>query len=327
MKAAYYETYGPPEVVQLKEVEKPVLADDEVLVKIRAASVNQYDWHLLTADIFLVRIMGLGLLRPKFNYLGADIAGEVEAVGKAVTNFKPGDEVYGSIGRMSKGGFAEYAAAPERVIALKPANLTFEQAAAVPMAGVTALQGLRDDGKVQPGQQVLIYGASGGVGSFAVQVAKVMGAEVTAVCSTRNLEQSRKLGADYVIDYTKENFTELPKQYDMILGVNGYQPLSALKRVLKPHGIYAMSGGKLRQMLETLLFASWASRGTDKTLKVSSAKIKQEDLNQLRTWIEAGKITPLIDKCFPLSEVREALRYLGDGHARGKVIVSIHPAG
>jgi NADPH:quinone reductase-like Zn-dependent oxidoreductase len=229
LKAIVYTQYGSPDVLRLQEVEKPSPKDDEVLVKIQAASVNALDWHLLTADIFLVRLMGMGLFTPKNPILGADIAGQVEAVGKNVQQFRPGDEVFGDIGH---GGFAEYAAAPERVLALKPTNLSFEAAAAVPVAALTALQGLRDSGKIQPGQKVLINGAAGGVGTFAVQIAKAFGAKVTAVCSARNLEQARKLGADQVIDYTKENFTQSGQQYDLIFAANGYHPLAAYKRAL-----------------------------------------------------------------------------------------------
>ncbi len=228
MKAIVTEQYGPPDVLHLKEVEKPAPKEGEVLVKVHAASVNAYDWHLLTADIFLVRLMGGGLLKPKNTMVGADIAGQVEAVGSNVQQFKPGDEVFGDIAPSGSGGFAEYASVPEKLLALKPDNLSFEEAAAVPMAAVTALQGLRDVGQIKPGQKVLVQGASGGVGTFAVQIAKAFGAEVTAVCSTRNLEQARTLGADHVIDYTKEDFTQNGQQYDLILAANGYPPAFSL---------------------------------------------------------------------------------------------------
>jgi len=232
MKAVTYTKYGSPDVVQLKEVEKLAPGDDEVLIKIHAASLNQYDWHFLTADIFLIRFMGGGLFKPKYNRLGADIAGRIESVGKDVKQFRPGDEVFG----MVRGGFAEYASVREEAVALKPSSLSFEQAAAVPMAAVTALQGLRDVAKVQAGQKVVINGASGGVGTYAVQIAKYYGAEVTAVCSTGNVEQARSLGADHVIDYTKEDFTRSGKLYDLIFAANGYHPLSAYKRALAPSG-------------------------------------------------------------------------------------------
>src|SRR5512147_2218373 len=233
MKAIIHTKYGSPDVLQLKEVEKPAPGDGEVLVKVHTASVNALDWHLLTADIFLVRLMGLGLLKPKNSIRGADIAGQVEAVGKNVTQFRTGDEVFGDIGH---GGFAEYAIAPEGSLVLKPANLSFEAAAAVPVAALTALQGLRDSGKIQAGQRVLINGASGGVGTYAVQIAKAFEAEVTAVCSARNMELARSLGADHVIDYAKEDATRSGRLYDLIFAVNGHHPISAYRRALDPQG-------------------------------------------------------------------------------------------
>lgn len=248
MKAIVYEKYGSPDVLQMKDVATPVPNDDQVLIKIFAASVNAADWHLLTADIFLVRLMTGGLFKPKNKMLGGDIAGRIESIGKNVTQFKPGDEVFGDI--LGSGGFAEYACTRENSIAPKPANLSFEQAAAVPIAAMTALQGLRDEGKIQPGQKVLIQGASGGVGTFAVQIAKSFGAEVTAVTSPRNLEQARALGADHVIDYTQEDFTKSGQQYDLILAANGYHPLADYKRALTPQGIYVMAGGTAAQIFK-----------------------------------------------------------------------------
>ncbi len=320
MKAIVYTQYGPPAVLRPQEMEKPAPKDDEVLVKVQAASVNALDWHLLTADIFLVRVMGLGLFKPKHPILGADIAGRVEAVGKNVRQFRPGDEVFGDIGH---GGFAEYALGTEKTLALKPVNLSFEAAAAVPVAGLTALQGLRDVGKIQAGQKVLINGAAGGVGTYAVQIAKAFGAEVTAVCSTRNLEQARQLGADHVIDYTQENFTQSGKQYDLIFAANGYHPLSAYKRALTPRGIYVMAGGKARQIFEPLLLGGWYSEKDGRKLTSVSAEMNLNDLLMLKEMLEAGKIVPAIDKQYPLSEVPEALRYLGGGHARGKIVITI----
>jgi len=320
MKAIVYSKYGSPDVLQLKEVEETFPKDNEVLIKVHAASVNALDWHSLTADIFLVRLMGMGLLKPKNPILGADIAGRVEAVGKDVKQFRPGDEIFGDIGH---GGFAEYAVAPERFLALKPASLSFEAAAAVPVAALTALQGLRDSGKVQAGQKVLINGASGGVGTFAVQIAKVFGAEVTAVCSTRNVEQARKLGADHVIDYTKENFTQSGRQYDLILAANGYHPLSAYKRALTPRGIYVMAGGKPAQIFQSMLLGGWMSEKDGRKLGGVSAHIDLKDLLALKEMLEAGKIVPVIDKCYSLSEVPEALRYLGEGHAKGKIVITM----
>ena len=322
MKAMVYTQYGPPDVIQIQEVEKPAPKDDEVLVKIHAASVNAYDWHFLTADIFLIRLMGGGLLKPKKTRLGADIAGEVEAVGSGVKQFKPGDAVFGDIAGHG-GGFAEYAAAPERAFALKPANLSFEQAAAVPMAGVTALQGLRDEGHIQTGQKVLVNGASGGVGTFAVQIAKAFGAEVTAVCSTRNLEQARALGADQVIDYSKEDFTKSGKLYDIIFAANGYHPLAAYRRALAPQGIYVMAGGKPAQLFQAMLLGPLMSKKGGKKMGGVAARPNQKDLLVLKAMLETGKVVPVIDKQFPLSEGAEALRYLGAGHARGKVIITM----
>ncbi len=325
MQAIVYTEYGPPDVIQLKDVEKPVPKENEVLVKIQAASVNAYDWHLLTADFFLVRLMGSGLLKPKYTRLGADMAGRVEAVGSSVTQFQPGDEVYGDIA--GSGSFAEYAAAPERALGLKPANLSFEEAAAVPMAAITALQGLRDEGQIQAGQKVLIHGASGGVGTFAVQIAKAFGAEVTAVCSTRNVDQARTLGADHVIDYTQEDFSQNGQQYDLILGVNGSRPLSAYKRALTPQGRYVMAGGTLTQIMQAMLLGPMNSKRGGKQMGGVSAKISQADLGSLKELLEAGKVVAVIDKRYPLSETAEALRYLGDGHARGKVVITMPPEG
>ena len=323
MKAIVYEKYGPPDVLQLKEVENPTFNEDEVLVKVQAASVNAYDWHLLTADIFLVRLMGGGLNKPKNTILGADIAGRVEAVGRNVKQFRPGDEVFGDISANGNGGFGEYVSVPESALALKPANLSFEEAAAVPMAAVTALQGLRDEGQIQPGQKVLIQGASGGVGTFAVQIAKSFGAEVTAVCSTRNLDQARSLGADHVIDYTQEDFTQNEQQYDLILAVNGYHPISAYKRALNPMGIYVMAGGSTAQIFQAILLGSWMSKTGGKKMGNVSAKPNQKDLYFIKELLESGKVVPVIDRRYSLHEVPEALRYLGEGHARGKVVITV----
>jgi NADPH:quinone reductase-like Zn-dependent oxidoreductase len=319
VKAIVYTKYGSPDVLQLKEIEKPVPKDDEILIKIHAASVNAYDWHFLTADIFLIRFMGAGLLKPKYTRLGADIAGRVEAVGKNVTQFQSGVEVFGIV----RGGFAEYASVSENAVALKPSNLSFEEAAAVPMAGVSALQGLRDEGQIQAGQKVLIYGASGGVGTFAVQIAKAFGAEVTAVCSTRNLEQSRSIGADYVIDYTKEDFTQNGRQYDLILAVNGYRSLSAYKRALTPKGTYVMAGGAMAQMFQAMLMGSLMSITGGKKMGGVSVKESQKDLVCLTALIEASSVVPVIDRRYTLGEAAEALRYLGEGHARGKVVIAV----
>jgi NADPH:quinone reductase-like Zn-dependent oxidoreductase len=322
MKAVVYTKYGSADVVEIKEIEKPAPKDDEVLVKVLAASANAYDWHFLSADIFLIRFGG-GFFKPKNTRLGADMAGRVEEVGKNVQQFKLGDEVYGDIGAWGNGAFAEYVSVPERAFALKPSNLSFEQAAAVPMAGLTALQGLRDAGQISAGQKVLINGASGGVGTFALQIAKYYGAEVTAVCSTEKMEMVRSLGADHVIDYTKEDFTKNGQKYDLILAVNGYHPISAYKRSLAPKGIYMMAGGSVMQIFQGMLLGNRMSESMGRKLGAVTAKINQKDLGILKELLEAGKITPVIDRSYPLSEAREALRYLGEGHARGKIVITM----
>ena len=323
MKAIVYTEYGPPDVLQLKDVEKPTPSDNDVLVEIIAASVNAYDWHFLSADIFLIRLMGGGLLKPKNTRLGADMAGRVEAVGRNVKQFQPGDEVFGDIGAWGNGAFAEYVSVPEKALTLKPINLSFDEAAAVPMAALTALQSLRDAGQIQPGQKVLINGASGGVGTFALQIAKWFGAEVTAVCSTRNLDQARSLGADLVIDYTKEDFTKNGQLYDLILAVNGYHPISAYKRALTPKGIYVMAGGSMAQIFQAMLLGQVMSEKGGRKMGGLTARINQKDMALLKELLEAGKVVPAIDRCYPLSETAEALRYLGEGHARGKVVISV----
>jgi NADPH:quinone reductase-like Zn-dependent oxidoreductase len=323
MKAIVCDKYGSPDVLRLEEVEKPTPKEGEVLVKVHAASLNAYDWHILTADIFLVRLMGGGLLKPKNRIPGADVAGTVEAVGSNVTQFQPGDAVYGDLAGHDSGSFAEYACVPERALVPKPTNLSFEEAAAVPMAAVTALQGLRDVGQLQAGQKVLINGASGGVGTFAVQIAKVLGAEVTAVCSTRNVEQARSLGADHIIDYKAEDFTQNEQRYDLILAANGYHPLAAYKRALAPQGIYVMAGGTMAQIFQAMLLGSWMSRGGEKKMGNVSAKMNQTDLNFMTQLLESGQVVPVIDKRFPLAETPDALRYLGEGHARGKVVITV----
>jgi NADPH:quinone reductase-like Zn-dependent oxidoreductase len=314
-----YTKYGSPDVLQLKEVERPTPNDDEVLIKIHAASVNAYDWHFLTADIFLIRLMGGGLLKPKDPRLGADIAGTVEAVGQNVKQFQPGDDVFG----MVDGGFAEYATAPERALWLKPDNASFEEAAALPMAAITALQGLRDEGQIQAGQRVLINGASGGVGTFAVQIAKSYDAEVTAVCSTRNLEQARSLGADHVIDYTQENFTKSGEQYDLIFAANGYHTLPAYKRALTPQGRYVMAGGTQAQIFQSMLLSSIMSEKDGRTMGGLFANPDQDDLMYLKELFEAGEVKSVIDRRYTLTDAAEALGYLGEGHARGKIVITM----
>ncbi|MDP8320962.1 MAG: NAD(P)-dependent alcohol dehydrogenase [Candidatus Stygibacter australis] len=319
MKAIIYTKYGSPDVLRLKDVEKPIPKDDEVLIKILAASLNAYDWHFLTADIFLIRLMGGGLLKPKDSRLGTDVAGRIEKVGRNVTQFQPGDEVFG----MVKGGFAEYASAPESSLCLKPLNTSFAEAAAIPMAAITALQGLRDEGHIKAGKKVLINGASGGVGTFAVQIAKSFDTEVTAVCSTKNLEQARSIGADHVIDYTKEDFTKNGQQYDLVFAANGHHSLSAYKRALTPKGIYVMAGGTMTQIFQSMFMGSMLSETDGRKMVGVRAKRSPNDLVFIKKLFEAGKIESVIDRRYPLSEAAEALRYLGEGHARGKIIITM----
>ena len=323
MKAIVCTKYGPPEVLQLKEIAKPALKDNEVLIKVHAASVNAYDWHCMTADFALVRLMGGGLLKPKNPRLGEDVAGRVEEVGRDVRQFRPGDEVFGDLCQCGCGGFAEYVCARENALVLKPANITFEEAAAVPMTAVTALHGLRDMEQIQPGQKVLINGASGGVGTFALQIAKSFGAEVTAVCSTRNLDQARKLGADHVIDYTREDFTRSGQQYDLIFAANGYHSMTDYKRSLVPRGIYVVAGGSLAQIMQAMLMGRCMSQKEGRKMAALTSRPNQKDLGFIKELIEAGKVVPVIDRTYALSEVPEALRYLGTGHARGKVVISV----
>lgn len=322
MKAMVYHTYGSPEVLKLEEIQKPIPKDDEVLVKVHAASVNAADWHLLTADIFLVRLMGGGLLKPKDTRLGADIAGRVEAVGRNVKQFRPGDEVFGDI---SHGSFAEYVCAHEDALALKPAKMTFEQAVAVPLAAFTALQGLRDKGQIKLGQKVLINGASGGVGTFAVQIAKSFGTEVTGVCSTRNVDLVRSLGADHVIDYMQEDFTKNGQRYDLIFDAVGNRSVSDYKRALSPNGICAVAGfTTLPHLFQVLVLGSWVSRtGSKKIGQMETAKPNQKDLVFMKELLETGKVVPVIDRRYPLREVPEAIRYLEEGHAKGKVVITL----
>jgi NADPH:quinone reductase-like Zn-dependent oxidoreductase len=326
MKAIVYTKYGSPDVLELKEVAKPTPKDDEVLIKVHAASVNAADLHLLRADPFLIRLMS-GLLKPKNTILGADIAGRVEAIGSNVKQFKPGDEVFGDMSECGRAGFAEYVCARENALVLKPANISFEQAAAVPMAAVTALQGLRSKGQIQPGQKVLVNGASGGVGTFAVQIAKSFGTDVTAVCSTGNVDMVRSLGADRVIDYTKEDFTHNGHRFDLILAANGYHSISDYQRALNPKGIYVTTGGSMAQMSQAMLQGPWISMTGSKKMSNMLARPNQKDLAFVKELLEAGKVVPVIDRCYSLSEVPEALRYLEEGHARGKVVITVEQNG
>jgi NADPH:quinone reductase-like Zn-dependent oxidoreductase len=323
MKAIVYTKYGPPDVLHLEEVKKPALNEEKVLVKVHAASINASDLHLLKADPFPMRLIGNGFFKPKNTILGVDVAGFVEAIGRNVTQFKPGDAVFGDVFGLGSGSFAEYVSVPECALALKPSTVSFEEAAAVPVAAVTALQGLRDQGHIQPGQKVLINGASGGVGTFAVQIAKAVGAEVTAVCSSRNLEMVRSIGADHVIDYSKEDFTQNGLQYDLILAVNGYQPLSAYKRALTPQGIYVFTGGLPAQIFQALFLAPLMSKSDGRKMTSCMKKANQNDLLFIRDLLEGGKIKPVIDECYPLSNTADAFRYFEKGHTRGKVVIRI----
>jgi NADPH:quinone reductase-like Zn-dependent oxidoreductase len=322
MKAIVCEKYGPPDVLQLKEVEKPSPKEDEVLIKIHAAALNKGDWYALTGKPFLVHLTD-GLLKPKDKILGMDVAGRIEAVGRNVNQFQPGDEVFGDISWCGKGAYAEYGSVPENVLAQKPANLSFEEAAAAPVAAVVALQGIRDIGQIQPGQKVLINGASGGVGTFAVQIAKYYGAEVTAVCSTGKIEMVRSIGADYVIDYTKVDFTQNGQQYDLIIGVNGHHSLSNYKRALSPEGTYVGIGGTIASIFQSNLLGPLMSKKGGKQFRNTLAKQSQKDLDVIKELLEAGKIVPVIDRRFTLSQVPEAFRYFGEGHAKGKVVITV----
>jgi NADPH:quinone reductase-like Zn-dependent oxidoreductase len=322
MKAVIYKEYGSPDVLEVKDVAIPIPKEDEVLVKIHAASVNAADWHLLRADPFPIRFM-TGLFKPKYNILGCDIAGVVESAGKNVRQFRKGDAVFGDLSVFGWGGFAEYVCVRENALVLKPENISFHDAASLPVAAVTALQGLRDKGKIQSGQKVLINGASGGVGTFAVQIAKYFGAEVTAVCSTAKAELVRSIGADHVIDYAKEDFTKNGKQYDIILAANGFHPISDYKRALHSQGVYVMTGGSTAQMFQAILLGPWLSMFGGRTMGNLMVKPNQNDLNFMIQLLETGKVVPVIDKRYPLHEVADAIRYLEEGHAKGKVIITM----
>jgi len=327
MKAAVYAQYGPPDVVvQITDIEKPVPTDNEVLIKVRAAGVNPLDSHLMKGGPYIVRLL-LGLGKPKIKRPGVDVAGQVEAVGKNVTQFKPGDAVFG----LCKGTFAEYVCASELAFVIKPENISFEQAASVPVAALTALQGLRDKGHIQAGQKVLINGAAGGVGTFAVQIAKSFGAHVTAVCSTRNVDMVRSIGADHVIDYTQEDFTKANptngEGYDIIFDNVSNHSLSACRRLLNPKGIVLMagvlSGRGILSLLTRLIAALVWSRFLSQKFVFFIAKLNKQDLTLLSELMATGKVTPVIDKCYSLNQVPEAIRYLSEQHARGKIVITL----
>lgn len=324
MRAIVQDRYGSADVLELREIDKPAVKAGQVLVRVHAAGVDPGVWHLMTGTPYLIRVMGYGFRAPKYRVRGRDLAGRVEAVGENVTRFRPGDEVYGTC----EGAFADYAAAREDRLGRKPANLTFEQAATVPISAWTALQGLRDAGQVRAGQRVLIIGAAGGVGSFAVQLAKAFGAHVTGVCSTTKVDLVRSIGADEAIDYTREDFADGTRSYDLILDTAGNRSLSHLRRALAPGGTLVIVGGEgggpwfgmLRRMLQTYAIAKFVR---PHKLRVLSSKERKEDLQVLTELIEAGKVTPVIDRTYPLYEAPDAIRYLERGHARGKIAITV----
>jgi NADPH:quinone reductase-like Zn-dependent oxidoreductase len=337
MKAIVYHEYGSPDVLELKDIEKPLVKDSEVLVRVQAASVNRLDWHLMRGSPYIARLRA-GLRKPKDSVLGADVAGQVETVGEHVTKFRPGDEVFGSLFGHGFGAFAEYVSVSDDLLELRPANVSFEQAAAVPVAALTALQGLRDHGRIEPGQKVLIIGASGGVGTFAVQIAKSFGAEVTGVCSTRNVDVVGSIGADHVIDYTQEDFTQSGRRYDLIFELAGSQSPSDIRRVLTSKGALVLIGhggsegrwiGPFGRLIRALVLSRFVNqRIASYTAKPNySSGPNKGDLTTLKELIEAGKITPVIDRTYSLSETPEAIRYLEQGHARGKVVITASEEG
>jgi NADPH:quinone reductase-like Zn-dependent oxidoreductase len=322
MKAITYTQYGSPDVLRLSEVDKPTPKENEVLVKVRSASLNALDWHLMRGKPFAVRLIMGGISKPKITLPGRDLAGIVDVVGKNVTQFKPGDEVFGT----ASGTCAEYVCSDENKIVLKSANIAFEEAAACGIAAITALQGLRDKGAIKPGQKILIDGSGGGVGTFAVQIAKSLGAEVTAVCNTKNLETAKSIGADHIIDYTKENFTKSGKLYDLIFGANAYHSIFDYRRSLNKNGIFVGAGGgsqSLLPMICELILQSLLSKFTNKKMSTFMAKINQTDLKFLNELLSKKKILPVIDKRYSLSETAEAMRYLEEGHVKGKIVINI----
>src|SRR5215211_4465960 len=323
MKAIVQDVYGPPDVLQLREIDKPQITDDEVVVRVHAAGVGRDVWHVMTGLPYPIRLAGFGFRAPKNPVIGSDLSGVVEVLGKNATRFRPGDEVFG----IGKGSYAEYVCALEDKLAPKPANLTFEQAAVVPIMGSTALQALRDHGKVLPGQEVLIIGASGGVGTYAVQIAKAFGALVTGVCSTKKVEMVRSIGADHVIDYTQEDFAEGDQRYDLILDIGGNSSLSRLRRALASRGTLVIVGGEgggrwlggTDRQLRAMMLSPFVSQKLGTFINNEN----HEDLIVLKEFVESGKITPVIDRTYPLAEVPEAIRYLEEGHARGKVVITV----
>jgi NADPH:quinone reductase-like Zn-dependent oxidoreductase len=324
MQAIIQNEYGSPDRLELKEIDRPVVNDDQVLVRVHAASVNPLDWHFMRGTPRFGRLV-MGLRKPKNKVLGADMAGRVEAVGKEVTQFQPGDEVIGDSFEHGLGAFAEYVSIAETAIVLKPTGVSCEDPAAMPTAAVTALQGLRDKGKIQPGQKVLINGASDGVGTYAVQIAKSFGAEVTGVCSTKNVEMVRSIGADHVIDYTREDFTQNGQGYDLVIDAVGNRSVSDLKRALSPGGTCVIIGfTSLGLLFQAAFLGAWMSLvGSKKIGLMGSVKPNQKDMDFMKDLVDSGEVTPVIDKRYPLSEVAEAIRYLEDGHVRGKVVITV----
>ncbi|MGD8778155.1 MAG: NAD(P)-dependent alcohol dehydrogenase [Ignavibacteria bacterium] len=320
MKAIIQKKYGSPDVLQYTDAEKPVPKDNEVLVRVLASSVNAADWHKMSGKPLLVRLMGGGFFSPNKKIPGGDIAGIAEAVGKKVKHFKPGDEVFGDT---SGGGYAEYVCATEDVIALKPSNLSFEEAAAVPTAGITALIGIRDKGEIQSGQKVLITGASGGVGSYAVQITKSYGTDVTAVCRTKSFDIVKSIGADHVIDYTKEDYTKTKEHYDLVIDCAAYKPLPDILSTIKPCGNYVIIGGELSQLFRAMVFGKKISKKENKKIKSFVANTNNKDLLFIKNLIEAGKIKSVIDKHYPLSETAKAIRYFNEEHPIGKVVIGV----
>jgi len=322
MKAIVQHVYGGPEVLGLEEVPSPTPGDGEVLVSVRAASVNAGDWHLMRADPFFLRLMYGGLLRPKHRTPGSDVAGIVEAVGPGVNEFVPGDDVFGELSEHGFGAFAEYACAPADAFAPMPAGATYEQAAAVPVAGLAALQALRDDGEVEPGDRVLVNGASGGVGTFAVQIAKHFGAEVTGVCSTRNVDLVRSLGADRVVDYTREDVTERDEPYDLILDAAAFRSPLAYRPILASGGAYVLVGGSTARLFQTMLLGPWVRR-SEIRMTVHMSKPNRDDLGVLKGLVEGGAVAPVLDRSYPLAEVPDAIRRLEARRVSGKVVISV----
>jgi NADPH:quinone reductase-like Zn-dependent oxidoreductase len=323
MKAIVLTEYGLPEILELKEVEKPIPRDNEVLVQVCASSITTHNLFLIRGKPFVIRLMNGGLHKPRIATPGSDMAGRVAAVGKDVQRFRPRDEVFGDLSSCGFSAFAEYVCVPETVLISKPSNVSFEEAAAVPQAALVALQGLRDKGHIQKGQKVLIYGASGGIGTFAVQIAKYFGAEVTGVCSTRSLDLVRSIGADKVIDYTKEDFLNSSQQYDLIFAI-AYRSIFDFRRALQPHGIYVSTGGpSMKRILQDMVIGPMISRTKGKRLVGGWALIPNKDLGFIKGLIEAGKVRPIIDKHYTFGEVAKAFRYYAEGHSRGKVVVTM----